>query len=123
PTPLHRPTTCAPARSPSAAVLARSSGHCEVCTDRCRYTYDRLISRCPSQPNIEDPSPAALFAACTVCAEIVASLDVHLATQLGHMADAGHDPGGVPFHGRWARWVMRDRDGWLTELRQQARTA
>jgi hypothetical protein len=123
PAPLRRPSTSTPSRSVPAAVLARSSGHCEVFAESCRYTFDRLVSRCRSEPAIENPSPTHLFAACAVCAEIVACLDPQLATRLGYVVDAGRDPAFVPFHWRASRWVLLDRDGWLTEMREDAQTA
>ena len=113
-----------PARSVTAAVLARSSGHCEVFTASCRYTLDRLVSRCRMEPpQVESGSPAKLFAACMVCAEIVICLDPQLATRAGYVVDTGRDPASVPFHWRGSRWVLLDRDGWLTEMREDARTA
>jgi hypothetical protein len=123
PAPLRRPPAPTPSRSAPAAVLARSSGHCEVFTERCRYTFDRLVSRHRSPPAIENRCPAALFAACMVCADIVAGIDPHLATRRGYVVDAGRDPAGVPFHWRGSRWVLLDRDGWLTEMGDQAQTA
>jgi Transcription factor WhiB len=123
PTPLRRPSAPIPSRSMSAAVLARSCGHCEVFTDSCRYTFDRLVSRCRSEPAIENRCPAQLFAACRACAEIVAGLEPELATRLGYLVEAGRDPASVPFHWRGSRWVLLDRDGWLTEMRQDAQSA
>ena len=123
PAPLRRPSASTPARSTSTAVLARSFGHCEVFTQSCRYTFDGLVRRLPSQPGIENPSPAELFAACAVCAEIVACLQPQLATRLGYVVDAGRDPACVRFHWRGSRWVLLDRDGWLTEIRDDARSA
>jgi hypothetical protein len=121
--PLRRPSTSLPARSAPAAVLARSFGHCEVFAESCRYTFERLVSRCRSEPGIEKPSPAELFAACAVCAEIVAGLESQLATRSGYAVDAGRDPALVPFYWRGSRWVLLDRDGWLTEMREDAQTA
>jgi hypothetical protein len=123
PAPLRRPPGSIPARLASAAVLARSSGHCEVLTQSCRYTFDRLVSRRPSQPAIENPPPAEMFAACAACAEIVARLEPQLATRLGYVVDPGRDPASVPFRWRGSRWVLLDRDGWLTEMRADAQTA
>jgi hypothetical protein len=123
PAPLRRPSACTPPRSIQAAVLARSSGHCEVFTESCRYTFDRVVSRCLSQPAIEHTSPAQLFAACAGCAEIVAGLDTQLAIRLGYLVGAGRDPVFVPFHWRGSRWVLLDRDGWLTEMRSDAQSA
>jgi hypothetical protein len=123
PAPLRRPSASLPSRSVPATVLARSSGHCEIFAENCRYTFDRLLSRCRSQPAIENPGPAELFAACTVCAEMVAGLEPQLATRLGYVVDAGRDPACVPFHWRGSRWVLLGRDGWLTEIGEDAQTA
>lgn len=123
PAPLCRPTAASPPRSVPAAVLARSSGHCEILTDSCRYTFDRVISRHRGQSPAENPSPAGMFAACAMCADIVARLAPQLATRSGYLVDGGRDPACVPFHWRGSRWVLLDRDGWLTELGQDAQTA
>jgi hypothetical protein len=123
PAPLRRPSASISSRSAPATVLARSSGHCEIFAENCRYSFDRLVSRCRSQPAIENPCPAELFAACVVCAEIVACLQPQLATRLGYVVDVGRDPACVPFCWRGSRWVVLGRDGWLTEIGQDARTA
>ena len=123
PAPLRRPSAPVPARLRPAAVLARSCGHCEVFAEGCRYTFDRLVCRCRSEAADENRCPAELFAACAVCAEIVAGLDPQLATRLGYVVDAGRDPASVPFHWRGSRWVLLDRDGWLTEIREDAQSA
>lgn len=123
PAPLRRPSAVLPSRSAPAALLARSCGHCEVFTDSCRYTFDRVVNRCPTRPAGEKPSPAQLFATCRTCAEIVAHLHPQLATRAGYLVAAGRDPAAVPFHWRGSRWVLLDRDGWLTEIRDDARSA
>jgi hypothetical protein len=123
PAPLRRPSAVQLSRSAPAALLARSCGHCEVFTERCRYTVDRVVNRCPTGPPGENPSPAQLFAACGPCAEIVAGLQPQLATRSGYLVAAGRDPASVPFHWRGSRWVLLARDGWLTEIRDDARSA
>ena len=123
PAPLSRPPACTPSRSAPAAVLARSSGHCEIFAQGCRYTFDRLVSRRPSERASENPSPAELFAGCGECAQTVASLNPQLAARLGYLVDAGRDPAAVPFHWRASRWVLLGRDGWLTELGGDAEAA
>jgi hypothetical protein len=121
--PLRRPSAVLPSRSAPAALLARSCGHCEVFTKSCRYSFDRVVNRCPTGPPGENPSPAQLFAACGACAEIVARLQPQLATRAGYLVAAGRDSASVPFHWRGSRWVLLDRDGWLTEIRDDARSA
>ena len=123
PAPLRSPPATSPSRSVSDALLARSCGHCEVFAEGCRYTFDRVVNRCPTGPPGENPSPAQLFAACGACAEIVARLQPQLATRAGYLVAAGRDPASVPFHWRGSRWVLLDRDGWLTEIRDDARSA
>ena len=123
PVPLRRPAAVLPSRSARAALLARSCGHCEVLTHSCRYTFDRVVHRCPTAPPGENPCPAKLFAACGTCAEIVARLQPQLATRAGYLVAAGCDPAAVPFRWRGTRWVLLDRDGWLTEIRDDARSA
>ena len=123
PAPLPRPSAMLPWRSASAALLARSSGHCEVFTESCRYTFDRVVNRCPTGPSGENHSPTELFAACGACAEMVARLQPQLASRAGYLVAAGRDPASVPFHWRGSRWVLLDRDGWLTEIRDDARSA
>jgi hypothetical protein len=122
-TALHRPGGSSPARSVTNAILARSSGHCEVLAQGCRYTYDRLVSRHTAGGDTEASSPPALFAACSVCADMVSALDTKLAARLGYVTDAKQDPAHIPFYWRRSRWVLLDRDGWLTEMPDNAQTA
>jgi hypothetical protein len=107
----------------ATAILARSSGHCEVLADGCRYTYERLVSRHSAGRDAERSTPPELFAACNVCADMVAALDPKLAAKTGYVIDAHRDPALVPFYWRRSRWVLLDRDGWLTEKRDDAQTA
>lgn len=123
PVPLHRPPAAVRPRSTAAIVLARSCGHCEVLTEQCRYTFDRLVSRWRGRRHTENPSPAEVFAACTVCAELVAGLQPQLAAKAGYILDAGRDPATVPMRWRGTRWVLLGHDGWLTELTRAAQSA
>jgi hypothetical protein len=122
-TPLHPPSGSSRPRSISAAVLARSCGHCEVFADGCRYTYERLVSRHPSIVDSETATPSDVFAACSSCAEMVAVLNLKLAIGFGYVLDAHRDSAHVPFYWRGSRWVLLDRDGWLTEMPDHAETA
>jgi hypothetical protein len=119
---LRRPSAVLPSR-PTAALLARSSGHCEVFAQGCRYSFDRVLDRCPAVGPTENPCPAQLFAACSACADILAHLEPQLATRSGYLVAAGRDPASVPFLWRGSRWVLLDRGGWLTELGDDARSA
>jgi hypothetical protein len=122
-TPLCRPFGSSPPRSTKTAVLARSSGHCEVMAEGCRYTYDGLVGRHSGVPNAETSTPPDLFVACSVCVDIVAALEPKLATGFGYIIGARRDPTGVPFYWRRSRWVLLDRDGWLTEVLDGVQTA
>jgi hypothetical protein len=123
PTLLLGPSTAPQARSVAAALLARSSGHCEVLAEGCRYSFDRTVSRRPAGAPIESVSPAELFATCGHCSQVVASLQPRLATRSGYVLAPGSDPAAVPFHWRGSRWVLLRRDGWLTEIRDDAQSA
>jgi hypothetical protein len=123
PAALHRPPSAASARSASAALLARSCGHCEVLTQSCRYTFDRVVNRYPSATPAQNPCAAELFAACATCADIVAHLQPQQAIASGYLVRAGRDPASVPFLWRGSRWVLLEREGWLTEVRNDARSA
>jgi hypothetical protein len=123
PTPLRRPSGSYPPRSVSTAVLARSSGQCEVLAEGCRFAYERLVSRELAQPNNESSTPPDLFAACNPCADMVAALDPKLAAEFGYVIDAHRDSAHVPFYWRRSRWVLLDRDGWLSEMPDNAATA
>ncbi|MBE1551899.1 hypothetical protein GGC64_005986 [Mycobacterium sp. OAS707] len=118
---LHRPAAPLIPASARTAVLARSSGHCEILAEDCRLSLDRIVTRRAMRP--ESPAPPDLFAACHRCAEMVAALDPNLSARFGYLVDGHRDPGQVPFYWRQSRWVLLDRDGWLTELLDQAQSA
>jgi hypothetical protein len=122
-TPLRRPSGSPVPRSVMTAVLARSSGHCEVMAEGCRYTYDRLMNRRLAVAVEEASTPPELFAACNVCADMIAALDPKLAAKTGYLLDSQRDPTHVPFYWRRSRWVLLDRDGWLTEMADDVATA
>jgi hypothetical protein len=123
PTSLRRPDGSSLASSVRTAVLARSYGHCEVFGDGCGYTYDRLVGRHSAIFANETPTPPDLFTACSSCADMVAALDPKLAVQFGYVADTQRSLAHVPFYWRQSRWVLLDRDGWLTEIADDAQTA
>jgi hypothetical protein len=123
PTLLLGPSTAPPVRSVAAALLVRSSGHCEVLAEGCHYSFDRTVSRRPAGESGESVSPAELFATCGHCAQVVAHLQPRLATRAGYVLAPGRDPAAVPFRWRGTRWVLLGRDGWLTEIHDDAQTA
>ena len=89
----------------------------------CRYTYDRVVGRRLAVPVEETSTPRELFAACNACADVVAALDPKLAAKTGYVLDNQRDPACVPFYWRRSRWVLFDRDGWLTEVADDIATA
>jgi hypothetical protein len=119
----RRPPPASPAHPVAAALLARSSGHCEVLADGCRYRFDRTVSRRPSTAQAQRCCPADIFAACTCCADMIAGLAPRWATRAGYLLAPGCDPASTPFHWRRSRWVLLGRDGWLTEIDDVAHTA
>jgi hypothetical protein len=123
PTSLRRPDGSSRPKEVTTAVLARSSGHCEVLAEGCRYAYERLVSRALSRRDAESFTPPDLFAACSSCADMVAALDPKLAVQFGYVTDTRRSLAHVPFYWRQSRWVLLDRDGWLTEIADEAQTA
>lgn len=122
-TPLARPAAPIASRSTATRVLARSSGSCEVFTEGCHYTFDRLVSRCPTRDLTENLSPTEVFAACVACADTISCMEPRLAQRSGYVIDAHRDPALMPFHWRASRWVLFERDGWLTEIRTDVQTA
>jgi hypothetical protein len=123
PTPLRRPASIAAQRSAAAAVLARSTGHCEVLAEGCGYTYEHLLNRHPKKGDPETFTAPGLFAACSSCADMIAASDPKLCAWLGYLIESHRDPAQVPFYWRGSRWVLFDPDGWLTETRDFADTA
>jgi hypothetical protein len=123
PAPLRRPPATVPSRSVAAALLARCCGHCEVFTEGCRYTFDRVMNRCPAEASAENHCAAKLFAACSACADIVSRLAPQLAARSGYLVAPGRDAASVPFIWRGSRWVLLGREGWLTEIGDGARSA
>lgn len=121
--PLVRPMAPTASHSTKATVLARSSGNCEVFVEGCNYTFDRLVARCTSRDHTENHSPTGVFVACELCADAIARMEPRLAKRFGYLIGASVDPASVPFYWRASRWVLLERDGWLTEIHADVRTA
>jgi hypothetical protein len=123
PTILRRPAAAAPVRSVSAALLARSSGHCEVMAAGCRLSFDQSVSRRATGSAAESCCPAELFVACRNCADLIAGAEPKMSARSGYLLAAGRDAATVPFHWRGTQWVLLGRDGWLTQIGDDAQTA
>ena len=103
-------------RSVSSAVLARSSGNCEVLADGCRFTADVHVSRIVEISAGEATSADAVYAACGPCATtFVPSLDQDEARRFGFVVDSFARTSHTPFYWRGARWVTFDRWGRLRD--------
>jgi hypothetical protein len=100
-------------RSIAATVLARSSGHCEVASERCHLTADTHLSRVADGSPRAASSAAEVVAACTSCAESMAALDRREARRLGYVIDSSPQAPNVPLYWRCARWVLLGRLGQL----------
>lgn len=120
------PFRSAPTRRPgsvTAAVLARSSGHCEIVSDDCRFTADVHLSRLPGGTAGTAASAAALYAACNRCAQAFGTAASAEARRLGYLVDSPAQLDRVPFYWRHARWVLFGRWGQLQETSVVEQTA
>jgi hypothetical protein len=119
-TPSRTPPPLAPTRpvrpgSVTTAVLARSSGHCEIVADYCRFVADTHMSRLPVGSADWVPSAAALYAACNACCQVVRTATPSEARRRGYLVDSPAQLAKVPFHWRAARWVFFGQWGELHE--------
>jgi hypothetical protein len=101
-------------RSIAAAVLARSSGHCEVMAPQCRLAADTQVSRIAGVAAGDAASAAVVYAACTSCAGATSSaFGLVSARKHGYVVDSPAQAPDVPFYWRGARWVLLGRLGQL----------
>jgi hypothetical protein len=99
-------------RSVTTAVLARSSGHCEVVSAGCRFTADLQLSRVPDIPVAEAASPSMAYAACHPCADLLGSADGRTAAhRRGFLVDSPTRAAGTPLLWRGVRWVLLGGSG------------
>ncbi|WP_173008462.1 WhiB family transcriptional regulator [Mycolicibacterium sp. P1-18] len=95
-----------------AAILARSSGHCEVMRAGCILSADILVSRVRSLDAKGVPTPAAAFAACHDCALTVTDPAFEKeSVQLGYVVVGADQAAATPFSWRATRWVRFDDCG------------
>lgn len=110
--------------SVATAVLARSSGHCEIVADGCRFTADARLSRLPGSSVDEAASAASVFASCTPCAERLNALDNWAeAHRLGYIVESSAQLAGRLFFWRGAHWVHLGQWGQLHEVVSGAESA
>lgn len=113
-----------PPGSVASAVLARSSGHCEVFADGCRVNAAARVSRLASSSVDEATSAASVFAACAPCAQRLNQPEGRPdARRLGHLVDSVNQLPSVPFCWRGTRWVYLGPHGELHEVDSGAESA
>jgi Transcription factor WhiB len=99
-----------------AAVLARSSGQCEVMAAQCRLAADIQTSRVPGAVASDATSAAMVYATCTRCADALhATIDPTSARRLGYRVNSPAYAPNVPFYWRQCRWVLLGRSGELLD--------
>ena len=107
----HPPRSSAdenPTRSIMSVIIARSSGHCEVMTPVCRYTFDTLGSRIPSQSAREAQDASTAYAVCRPCQWALSIAEPQLIRRLGYIVDPPRNPAFAPVYWRQAHWVYLD---------------
>lgn len=108
------------------AVLARSSGHCEIMRPGCTLGADTHLSRVPTVDVRDVQTPAAAFAACHCCALGLTDPACHaLSVHLGYAVSRASRLAGTPFFWRSDRWVRFDDSGRVhdTDPAQHSRRA
>jgi hypothetical protein len=116
PLPHRVPIRPVPPGSVAATVLARSSGHCEVVADGCRFTADLQLSRINGSTAGEATSATTVYVACRPCAQILEGVDGREAARhLGFLVDDPIDAVSAPLYWRGTRWVLLGRAGELHE--------
>lgn len=99
--------------SPQALIAARSSGHCEVLLDGCRYSGGVPLSRGTGDPDPTPPSAAHGFLACSRCRTRL-DQPARIATEeLGYRVHSPTDVYTAPLFWRQTRWVILDPAGHL----------
>jgi Transcription factor WhiB len=106
-----------------AALLARSSGHCEIMVAGCGLSADLVGSRVGSLSTAEPDSPALAYVSCGCCAEALTGVDPRMARRLGYAGLTRVDAAVRPFLWRQARWVRFDMAGGMHEATAAADTA
>jgi hypothetical protein len=115
--------TCAPIakrdtalRAMLAVISARSSGHCEVMTPVCRYTFDTLASRIPGCPGWDATEASSAYAVCRPCQWALSITEERLLRRLGYLVDPPRRPAFTPLYWRQARWVYFDGGSTIVDI-------
>lgn len=121
PTPSEEPArpVVAPAgrhNAALAAVMARSSGHCEIMTQQCRLTFDTLGSRIPGRDPWTSEHPSEIYAVCRPCAAVTAAAEPEFMRRMGIVVDPPYEPGFTRFFWRQKHWVYLTGDSQILPL-------
>jgi Transcription factor WhiB len=115
--------TCAPITKPDnalramlAVISARSSGHCEVMTPVCRYTFDTLASRIPGRPGWDATEASSAYAVCRPCQSALSITEESLLGRLGYLVEPPLQPAFTPLYWRQARWVYLDGGSTILDI-------
>ena len=99
-----------------AVISARSSGHCEVMTPVCRYTFDTLDSRIPGRPGWDAAEASSAYAVCRPCQSALSNTEERLLRRLGYLIDPPRRPAFTPLYWRQARWVYLDGGSTIVDI-------
>lgn len=106
-----------PRLSARALVQARSSDHCEVMLDGCRYSGDRICSRFAQAPTSHPASAAELFVCCNSCGVRLDTPGRIAVVELGYRFGSSDDvAAATPFFWRQSKWLLLSLDGRLQPL-------
>ncbi|WP_431240923.1 WhiB family transcriptional regulator (plasmid) [Mycolicibacterium aichiense] len=106
---------CFSPASPAALIRARSSGHCEVMLDGCRYTGDTLLSRGTAQRDAHLPTAAHGFLTCEPCQVRLTEPGRIAVDELGYRVPSPTAAAATPFFWRQTRWTYLDPGGRLLD--------
>jgi len=124
PAPAPAPDIRPPAaHTVAAAIIARSSGHCEIMAQDCRFGFEMICSRVLSRGCDELPDPACGYAACRNCRVAVRQMEFRLARQLGYIVNGFVGATAVPFYWRQRHWLRLDSAGGAAPFRVAEQTA
>ena len=127
--PIPGPTGPAPAAGPEptaadrlsvrAALMTRSSGHCEIMAPGCRYTSDKIVSRVPGLAVGDADDASVVYVICNPCEATLSHLDRQIAHRLGYLVSQGR-AAAARFYSRQWRWVQLEATGRLRDTEADA---
>jgi hypothetical protein len=103
-------------RAMLAVISARSSGHCEVMTPVCRYTFDTVASRIPCRRGWDAAEAASAYAVCRPCQSALSITEGSLLRRLGYLVEPPLQPAFTPLYWRQTRWVYLDGGSTIIDI-------